>query len=333
MPSVLPKIIQLLNNNQFHSGEKLGQQLSISRAAVWKIIHKLRNYGIDIISDKNKGYQLNEPLILLETNLINVYLTTDFSQKVNLILLETIDSTNTYLRKKILSHYQLSTLYQYHICLSEHQSQGRGRHNARKWHSPFGRNIYFSCLTFFQKDVSELAGLSLVVSLAVIKTLNHFKLPQPLWVKWPNDILCEAKKLAGILIDIKAEAHDGCYVIIGIGININLSIKHILEQEISQPWTSLSAITGKNIDRNTVTALLIHQLIISLDQFRLEGLSAFLEDWKKTDFLFNKNIRLKNHHKIINGKSRGINTLGHLLVESSDGSLQAYSSGDTSVIH
>jgi BirA family biotin operon repressor/biotin-[acetyl-CoA-carboxylase] ligase len=319
LTSGLVDLITILNDGEYHDGTTIGDALHITRSAVWKAIKKLEGYKIKIHSVKGKGYILSEPLILLNQKIIKKGIT---HKNINLQLFETIPSTNDYL-KSIGNSNKIS------ICIAEQQTQGKGRLH-RNWHSPFAQNIYLSCSYPFQKDLSELPGLSLVVSLAIAKILKTVGLSTHLNVKWPNDILYDHKKLSGNLIEILAESNGISLATIGIGINVNMLTDG--HHDISQPWTSLSKITNHYMDRNVLCISLINQLIDHLQLFDSNGLSSFIAEWNQMDYLKKKNIALKNGNKIIHGKAMGIDEQGHLILELKNGSTQAFSSGDTSVM-
>lgn len=325
LSSNLKKIITILSDGHIHSGESLGQHLGITRAGVWKFIKQLSDLGIPLESTKKLGYRLLQPLILLDNKLIKneLQLRKELLKKLKLEIFSNIDSTNTYLRK-----YFRTKTEQIPICIAEMQTAGKARLD-RTWHSPFGVNLYFSCLWRFHKDLSELAGLSLAISLAIIATLDELGLKKDLKVKWPNDILWQQQKLAGILIEVNAESHNVSQAIIGIGLNIN--IKNEKSKVINQPWTSLEVILGKPLDRNVVTAKLINHLFPLLEDFEKNGFTHFKNHFKKYDYLLDKNIALIQYDKIIKGKAVGINIQGNLLLEHHDSSVHAYSSGDTTI--
>lgn len=290
----------------------------MTRSAVWKAIKKLQTYGVRVNSVKSKGYALLEPLQLLEEESIQAHLQDD---SVLIDVFEIIDSTNTYL-KKIKSSHQIR------FCLSELQVQGRGR-LQREWYSPFAKNIYLSCLYPFYQDVSELAGLSLVVGLAILTTLKKYVTDPALAVKWPNDIIHAGAKLSGTLIEIQAETHGVSHVVIGVGINVNMLQA---ENVISQSWTSLQKITGKYIERNVLCAELIKTLREYLKKFEEEGFAAFVDEWTQADCLTDRLISLSHANQEITGKGLGVNQQGYLLLQMADDTLRAFSSGDTTIL-
>lgn len=313
----LIKLTNILSDDQCHNGTSIGEALQLTRSAVWKAIKKLQGYGIKIDSIKGKGYLLVEPFSLIDP----VEIKTKIEKNIDLQVFETIDSTNHYLKQfKNNKHIK--------ICIAEQQTAGKGRFN-REWYSPFGRNIYLSCLYPFQKDVSELAGLSLLTSLAVVKTLNDMGIRNNLFVKWSNDIVFEGKKLAGNLIEVQAETHAGCQAIIGIGLNVNMTQDQ--ENKITQQWASLGAILNNYVNRNGLCVALINNLVLYLKKFEMYGFGSFIEEWDQVDYLRHKSITLKIFNENITGKVLGINQQGYLLLQLADGSVRVCSSGEASV--
>lgn len=243
-------------------------------------------------------------------------------QKIKIDLFKTIGSTSEYLKG-------VSPGAMPHICIAEQQTKGQGR-LGRSWHSPFAQNIYLSCRYAFQKDLSQLAGLSLAVAIAVIDALKSFCSLEKLMVKWPNDIICQDKKLGGILIDVQAEANGACSAIIGVGINVNM-----LEDErhqITQDWVSFRKILGEQVDRNKICISLINHLLSCLEQFANNGFHRFIDAWANLDYLVGREVALKTPEGEMIGTAQGIDGLGNLLLELSGGAVRAFSSGDTSII-
>ncbi len=316
----LAKITELLSDNQYHDGTSMGKQLNISRAAVWKVIKKLEQYAIDIKSVKGKGYLLQTPLILLDDEKIKAGLHT---QSIQIELLEKIDSTNDYLKSFIEKNKAIR------VCIAESQTQGKGRLN-RQWHSPFGKNIYLSLLYPFQKDISELSGLSLVVGLAISQAIESMiSSNEKFAVKWPNDIIVNGHKIAGTLIEIQAESNGFCQVIIGIGINVNMQDAN--KKQIDQAWSSLLMLTEKYHDRNQLCAALINHLMDYLERFTHDGLIGFVEEWQNKDALFGKSTTISAGNTQHQGICAGINEQGHLLLKMQDETIKAFASGDATL--
>lgn len=312
----LIKIAGFLSNCEYHSGDDLGKSLAITRSAVWKAIKKLEHYGIQINSMKGKGYVLTEPLVLLDRQYIKKHLRITDPNDIDIKVFASLASTNDYLHQHPNKKNKIS------ICLAETQTQGRGR-LGRSWLSPFGKNIYFSCRYSFQKDVSELAGLSLITGLAILKTLRQCGIANDLAVQWPNHIVWQSKKLAGSLIEMVAEANGHCDAIIGIGINVNL--RHA---DTAFPWSSMTQALGKYVNRNEVCALLASILIEYLTLFSERGFEAFKKEWLTNDYLVNQLVSLSSPKEKIQGLVLGINDYGHLLLQTADQTIRTCTTGD-----
>jgi BirA family biotin operon repressor/biotin-[acetyl-CoA-carboxylase] ligase len=312
------KAVNILNDGRHHDGTQMGEQLQMTRSAVWKVIKKLQDYGVKVEAVKGKGYILLEPLVLLDKNNIKKKLP---NVKLDLQIFESLSSTNDYLK---INEGTESIQF----CLAEQQTQGKGR-LGREWYSPFAKNIYLSCRYPFTKDISELSGLSLVTCLAIVHALRAYGVNDKIYAKWPNDIVYAQQKLAGMLVEIQAESHGISCAVVGVGINVNmLHDNHV----ITQPWISLQKILGNYINRNELCAHLISSLLDYLNRFNKVGLAPFLKEWQNNDCLTEQTITVKTLAQTIKGKALGINTQGHLLLQLPDGATRPFSSGDTSIV-
>jgi BirA family biotin operon repressor/biotin-[acetyl-CoA-carboxylase] ligase len=316
------QLLNLLAPGHCQSGNALGQQLGISRAAVWKQIRQLTELGLPIKSIAKRGYQLSSPMFLLDESIIRQVLSRrGFNQSIHFHLYGSLGSTNQFL-KEVESNTPLT------ICCAEMQTQGRGRF-GRQWISPFGENIYFSSRWELNCCLSQLSGLSLVVGLAILASLKDSQIDESIQLKWPNDLLWENKKLGGILIEVIAESNGHAQVIIGIGLNVNTATH--LSPQPEKPWCSLYEITGKLQDRNSLVAHLIYQLNLYMKQFLQTGFAAFMRDWRCVDYLYNKFITVTKPTGTVHGKALGINEQGQLCLKDEEGQVHHLSCGDTSV--
>lgn len=316
--SILMEISSVLRDGFYHDEDTIGKKLNVSRNAVGKAIKKLEDYGIRIDSVKGKGYAMSDPLILLNENLIINNLK---DKNIEIEVFESIDSTNTYLKSIIATRKP-------RICVAEYQTKGRGRFN-REWYSPFGKNIYLSVGYSFEKDIRDLAGLSMVVGLSIIQTLKSLILKEPLVLKWPNDVMVNDRKLAGTLIEIDSEANGLSRSVIGIGLNVNMTSDDTI---VKQSWVSLRQILNSTFDRNQLCASLINGLMEYLKKFEREGFMPFKKEWEEHDSLLNKRIKLASGKDIIKGFARGINDQGNLRIEIEKDTIKTFSSGDATII-
>lgn len=257
-------------------------------------------------------------LELLDAEQIHTMLTDAARQQLaHLEILETVDSTNTYLLNKT----NLPTGY---ICLAEQQTAGRGRRN-KPWHSPFGKNIYLSLSWHFAKS-NQLTGLSIAIGVAVANALIHYGLPS-VDLKWPNDIWYQRQKLCGILVEINREKNNDFRAVIGVGVNIDTPKEN---NTIDQPWTDIATITGQSPKRNLLVSYLLNELLTALPTFAQQGLTPFLAQWQRYDILLNKPITVYYQHEQLAGIAMGIDENGNLLVNF-NGIIKPVFSGEVSI--
>jgi BirA family biotin operon repressor/biotin-[acetyl-CoA-carboxylase] ligase len=308
------KLIKILSDGSFHSGEQLGQQLGMSRAAINKHMQILRDWGIDVFTVTGKGYSLPAPIELLDAEKLANYLPAG-----GVTLLPVVNSTNQYLldlADKLMSG---------DACVAEYQQAGRGR-RGRQWFSPFGANLYLSMFWRLEQGPSAAIGLSLVVGIVMAEVLQSLGAGQ-VRVKWPNDLYMNDKKLAGILVELSGKTGDSANIVIGAG--INLSMRDPDPHVVTQAWANLHD-SEINIDRNQLAAELIKALRHSLEQFESEGLSPFIKRWDRLDNFLNRRIKLLIGDREIYGVNRGINAQGALLLEI-DGEIKSFIGGEISL--
>lgn len=311
-------ILNILNDSRLHTGTEIAETLGISRTAIWKVIQRLKKYNIDLKS-QHQGYLISFPLFLFDKKKIETVVK---ESKVNLEIFESISSTNDYLKNKPLSN-------NINICLAEHQTKGRGR-MGRSWASPFGRNIYCSFSYAFNRDISEISGLSLVIGILTANALEALDQKIKPRLKWPNDIYVNNKKIGGILIDLIAEANGSCRAIIGIGLNINM--KDIEFEDVDKPWISLEDVLNVKLDRNILVAQLISSILEGIDVFLEKGIDPFLSEWSRYDLLAGKEVVVTATGKTTSGIARGITQQGYLLLELPSGEIKKFSYGDATLL-
>lgn len=321
------QLLRILADGQFHSGEALGSVLGIGRSAVWKHLHALSEWGIDLHAVPGKGYRLAQPLELLERDLIlNALPSATARALTGIEIHQDIDSTNRYLMNKARLGAPSGQ-----ACLAEHQQAGRGRRN-RVWVSPFGANIYLSLLWRFTLNAASLSGLGLAIGVALRRVLHEEGLADT-GLKWPNDILWQNRKLAGILLEMSGEMSGPCAVVIGVGINVRMHSTAM--QAIDQPWADLeTALGGRPVSRNQLAAKLLKHLIHVLQEFESSGFSGFHQEWAQHDLTIGKAIMLHlpnpTGNSVINGIGRGVDTSGALLLEDHNG-IHHYPYGEVSL--
>ena len=303
------QLLQILADGKYHSGTELGEQLGVSRAAICKLIHRVEHdTSLDIYAVRGRGYRLAVPLQLLDRVLIEQQFSSAVKKSLQAMdIFLNIPSTSTYLNEKSLQGIPAP-----YLVLAESQSQGQGR-RGKRWVSPFASNLYLSLLWRFPCGPSQLGSLSLLVALAVVQVTRALGI-EGVGIKWPNDILWQGKKLAGVLLEMRGEANGPSSVIIGIGMNIAMSLSTNRQvNHIVQPWTDLQSIIDKPVDRNEVTALLVNSLFEILQQLP-DRQSGLLQQWEALDILKGQQVDVHYADKVISGVAQGINAQGALRV-------------------
>lgn len=236
----------------------------------------------------------------LDSKLINKYLAEKSLQSlVDLNVFDCISSTND----SVMALGRCNKK-QYVACIANQQSEGRGR-NGNVWQSPANSNIYMSVGCYFKlSQLDGLSGLSLACGVAICRYLQSLDLPVSL--KWPNDILLDNKKLAGILIETRIRS-DQVFVVIGIGMNVNMS--EAAADKIDQSWTDLYkalAPTHGSPERNYLVAQLLAAIIDCCVDYSQSGFESFLDDWYRLDILLGRNVTIKLDNKEIKAKVLGL---------------------------
>ncbi len=316
-------LLSVLADGRFHSGEELGRQLAISRAAVWKQLKALeQNLGLQIDAVRGRGYRLAVACELLDRDAIWSRLAPDTQARIDGLEIHlSLDSTNRYLMQ------QAATLPgDLHVCLAETQTAGRGRH-GRRWVSPFGQNIYLSLLWRVPMGPETLGGVSLAVGAALVRALEALG-AREIGLKWPNDVIWQGRKLAGVLLELAGEAAGPCQLVTGVGLNLRMD--RAAAAEIDQPWVDLESVLGKHFPRNRVVAALLDTLVPALCEFPRYGLAPHLALWQRFDILRGRRVRLHLPDRVVEGLACGVDDSGALILDGDNGR-QRYFSGEVSV--
>jgi BirA family biotin operon repressor/biotin-[acetyl-CoA-carboxylase] ligase len=314
-------ILRLLTDGKFHSGEDIATHFKTSRATVWNAIQDAEKLGVEIFSVRGRGYKLPKPIQLLEQDAV----LNAIGEQRNWFKLEVhdhLESTNSYLMKHASAGGAHAT------CVAANlQSKGRGR-RGRQWQAGLGASLTFSLLWRFQCGASALSGLSLAVGVALIRTLHGLGVTQA-QLKWPNDVLINGEKLAGILIELQGDMEGPSAAVIGIGINLNLPSR--IKQQIDQPVTDLTGIASQNIDPNVLLGGLLKQLAAVLNDFERAGFAQVRDEWLQYHAYHQKPVKMLHPD--------GRETLGTAIDVAEDGILlvktalgeQRFSSGEISL--
>ncbi|MFA6409777.1 MAG: biotin--[acetyl-CoA-carboxylase] ligase [Gammaproteobacteria bacterium] len=239
-----------------------------------------------------------------------------------IVVLESVNSTNTFLVDASKNPDNKIS-----ICFAESQTAGKGR-LGRQWISPFGCNIYLSLLWNFKCGLDQLSGLSIAVAMAVVEALKAYGIIDAIKLKWPNDVLWEGKKLAGILVELSSQEKNFHNAVIGVGLNVNMP--ETFSQDISQPWCDIAEIIGKTPDRNKLAGLLLDKLLSTLKLYQTEGFAPFYPKWKDLDAFYGQEVSISTAQEKIFGINRGIDAKGYLVLEASSGP-RIIATGETAI--
>ncbi|WP_218355423.1 bifunctional biotin--[acetyl-CoA-carboxylase] ligase/biotin operon repressor BirA [Alteromonas lipotrueiana] len=304
------QILAQLADGQFHSGEIIAQQVGLSRTAIAGHISQLSDWGLDVFKVKGKGYRLNRPFTLLNAEYIKKHLNAKRLAVIDIA--PVLESTNSELKKRIANSRE--ELANGDTVLAEIQTAGRGRH-GRQWLAPVGGSLTFSMYRSFPDGYQSMAGLSLLVGVAICDALQSMGIDDA-QVKWPNDIYLGNKKLAGILIEVEGQIGATAHCVIGVGLNVFVPAD---EYDVGQPHTDLSSVLGSEPDRNLLAAKIISALWEHLDGFAAHGFGKYVPIWESLDIFADKKIVLQMGEKRFSGIDRGVDSSGALLVETEDG--------------
>jgi BirA family transcriptional regulator, biotin operon repressor / biotin---[acetyl-CoA-carboxylase] ligase len=302
------------------SGQALAKKAGISRSAVWKQIKTLRRYGYVIESRHGLGYRLvGQTDLPVPWELARV-LRTSFVGK-HAVFREIADSTQNLavsLASKPGSHGA--------VVIAEQQKSGRGR-QKRKWLSPKG-GVWLSVVLRPAIPTAKITLLPFVAALAVCDAIKATGLDARL--KWPNDVMVSGKKVAGILLDISAEADEVNYAVIGIGINANVDSAAISARIDRPKITSISDELGRSVSRLDLTKSLLENLeryYLEMEQHRA---GTILQKWKKNSDMLGRKVAVMQNGKTVEGAAADVNDDGSLLLRTDHGDINVVS-GDVSV--
>lgn len=303
----------------FVSGQELSRVLNISRAAVWKQVELLRQAGFDIEAQRSRGYRLlGGPDRLLADEI-----QTDLDvQRIgsSVVCLEEIDSTNARARQ-----FGEDGATDGMVIIADRQSAGRGR-LGRRWESPAGVNLYTSILLRPAIPVQQAPQLTFLSAVAVAETLNQlYQLPAR--VKWPNDILVNGRKIAGLLNEMNAETEQIHFVILGVGVNLNMSAEQFPE-ELNYPATSVFLEAGGTVDRVAFIRTFLQKLDSYYSEFLVEGFMPIRRRWEALCEMMNVRVQVDQNTGGLQGTVVGLDADGALRLQLADGRVERILAGD-----
>lgn len=324
----MDKLLQILSDGEYHSGEELGKLLGISRTAIWKQMQKVEALGLPVESQKGCGYRIAGGLDLLTHDAVYEQLSPKSKKLLKqLDVQSTVTSTNELAKQKAEA-----TNASGFVVVAEQQTGGRGR-RGREWVSPYGCNLYLSLVWGFDGGVSALEGLSLAVGVAVRKAIVRLGVEpsvkkELLELKWPNDLLWKKRKIGGILLEVIGDPAGFCQVIIGVGLNVDMPKGHAAG--IDQSWANLVELVPGGLSRNELVGAVADELLLLLDGYNELGFKCYRDEWHQYDAYADEAVTLSLMDKTIEGVARGVDHAGALRLEI-DGEIKTFSGGEVSM--
>lgn len=319
------KLIDLLSDGKVLSGDYLGHSLGTSRAAVWKQIKKLESVGLTVKALQGKGYQLARNFTPLNLANIANNIDSDIRPLVHINPIDPIiESTNS-----LALEYDVFESGAYRAYLTEYQLSGKGR-RGRTWLSPYGSGLTMSIAVDLERGMSGLDLISLFTATSIAEFLTKSGI-ENVKLKWPNDVYCDGKKLAGILLEAKGEGSGFARLVVGVGVNVSLPEEVLGQNNLRHTPVDLYTLdpSGCLLDRNVLAGGLISSIVKATQKILSNRFSGndLIESWRRFDYLINKTISITTGSKIYNGRYSGVDAQGRLLLDI-DGEVLAFNAGE-----
>lgn len=318
-------ILKLLQENEGHfvSGERISEEMGITRAAIWKSIDALRKEGYEIESKTKLGYRLVASPDKATAENVGARISTKVVGR-SIAYFERIDSTNNYAKQAALQGGEDGL-----VVIANEQTGGRGR-SGRSFQSPPDKGLYLTALLRPAAAPAEVLSVTALAAVAVCNAVERTCGVRP-GIKWTNDLILNEKKLTGILTEMGVEGESGAlqYVVIGIGVNANHE-KSDFSDEVAEMATSLRMELGHPISRAALAAALIEELD-ALYACLGGDLSGYLEQYRTDCVTLGKQVRILGSGAERTGEAVGIDDSFGLIVRREDGTLETIRSGEVSV--
>ena len=322
MSALTFQALRALADGKFHSGEEIARSLGRSRTTLSDALKVAAEMGVELFSVPGRGYRLAQPLEFLDASMLARSLE---GTGVGVVIADQVDSTSTRLMAMAAEGAASGT------CLAaEWQSAGRGR-RGRSWVSSLGGSITFSLLWRFERGAGHLAGLSLAVGVAVARALAAQGVPRA-QVKWPNDVVVDFRKIAGILVETTGDIQGPSVAVVGVGVNYRLPERTLdgIDQAVTDVWSC--AAPGAAPSRNALLAALLAELASTLRRFEASGFAAERDAWRSLHAYHGRAVRvLPAHEPAFDAVVADVAPDGALVVTLPDGRSLALASAEISL--
>ena len=319
------RILELFRqrSDSYVSGEEICRGLGISRTAVWKQIRQLRELGYEIEAVPSKGYALRStPDTLISAEVIADLGTTVVGRDI--VFLPQTDSTN--LQARLLAE---QGAVDGTVIIADQQSSGKGR-MGRYWISPKGVNLYLSIVLRPDIQLRHATQMTFLTAVAVAETIESCGSFAP-QLKWPNDVLINGQKVAGLLNELNAETEQIHYMILGVGVNLNMTADQF-PADLRTPATSLLLAGGKQISRLEFARTLLQKTDQHYTRYLAEGFAPILAAWENRCNMIGKQVEVDYQHSRLIGVVKGVDEAGALLLTLQNGSEERVVAGDVKLL-
>jgi len=305
------------------SGAQLSQELGVSRAAVWAHIEDLRKLGYEVEASPHQGYRLvSTPDCLHADDLIALLGKTRAIGR-DIRVFEETTSTNDVIEK-----FARDGVKEGVVVFAESQTKGRGR-LGRKWMSPARKGLWFSVL--LRPDLRPQATTQVTVASATaLRRAIELQTGLKPEIKWPNDILLGGKKVAGILTELNAELDRVKYVILGMGVDVNLNPSEFPE-DLRDQATSLKAELGRAVPRAELAVAILRELDADYARLALGGFSTVADEWESHCSTIGRDVAIMIGEREVRGRAEALGEEGALLVRTEHGHLEPIVGGDVTI--
>jgi len=300
-------------HGQYISGQRLSEELGVSRTAIWKQIHKLEAAGYRFEASSRLGYRLvSAPDELNAESVAGLLETSRFGRQVHFY--DVVSSTQAVARELAESGSAEGALV-----IANQQQNGRGR-MGRSWLSPPGKGIWMSMVLRPQVPIHFAPQLTLLTAAALCRSLRKAT-GLSIGIKWPNDLLIEGKKISGILLESAAEEERLKYVVAGVGISVNLEEGDYTE-ELLEKATSLRIAGGSELKRGALISAFLKEWEELYDLYNSKGFSPIISYWEELAVSLGKRVELVTPQGRLVGTPVGLHESGAIRVRLDDGSMQ-----------
>lgn len=306
------EILRILReSDDYVSGESLAETLGVSRAAVWKHVHTLIKEGYRVDIAQGKGYRLLSVPDKLYPSEVRYGLQTKLLGK-KVVHLKTTGSTNTVARQLAERGIEEGT-----VVVSETMTRGKGRLGRRFITKQGG--VWMSLVLKPAIDPMHASSITLLAAVSVTKALRGAGLEA--FIKWPNDVLVNGKKICGILTEMNAETDAVNFIVLGIGVNVNNEVP-------LETATTMRAELGREVDRVRFVQSLLEILEEDYLTFKEEGFTPILWSWRRYSDTLGRQVEVTYQDEVVRGLAQDVDEDGSLLVKTQDGSIRKIVSGD-----